>query len=187
MVTKIPLRTDKTSVRCIQCKIYSLLLCGLFYKAICFNFLPGVILFQCFQSFEHCDYLVLGRERDLMLGLFVRLFDFRFLLVLVRAAVCDCGTPWTFLLPFLALYQNRKKWVRRCHNYKSQQILNTKRKRKETQTNTQKTNKHAKSTQNSSLKSEILAMLKGLKTTRTDYKARQYRWHSTSTLERLVV
>ena len=38
--------------------------------------------------------------------LFVRLFDlclfglvgFLFLLGLGRAAVCDCGTPWTFLL-----------------------------------------------------------------------------------------
>ena len=41
--------------------------------------------------------------------LFVRLFGlclfrfvgFLFLLGLGRAAVCDCGTPWTFLLPFL--------------------------------------------------------------------------------------
>ena len=41
--------------------------------------------------------------------LFVRLFDlclfgfvgFLFLLVSGRAAVCDCGTPCTFLLPFL--------------------------------------------------------------------------------------
>ena len=56
--------------------------------------------------------------------LFVRLFDlclfgfvgflfllclfgfvgFLFLLDLGRAAVCDCGTPWTFLLPFLTHY-----------------------------------------------------------------------------------
>ena len=27
-----------------------------------------------------------------------------------RAAVCDCGTPWTFLLPFI-LQINRKKLV----------------------------------------------------------------------------
>ena len=47
-------------------------------------------------------------KRDLILVLFVRLFDlclfgfvgFLFLLGLGRAAVCDCGTPWTFLLSF---------------------------------------------------------------------------------------
>ena len=41
--------------------------------------------------------------------LFVRLFDLRLLDLSVsssswglgRAAVCDCGTPWTFHLPFL--------------------------------------------------------------------------------------
>ena len=41
--------------------------------------------------------------------LFVRLFDLclfglsvsSFSWCLGRAAVCDCGTPWTFLLPFL--------------------------------------------------------------------------------------
>ena len=41
--------------------------------------------------------------------LFVRLFDLRlfgfvcflFLLVSWKGWVCDCGTPWTFLLPFL--------------------------------------------------------------------------------------
>ena len=32
---------------------------------------------------------------------------------LERAAVCDCGTPWTFLLPFL-LYKFRKKIYLRC-------------------------------------------------------------------------
>ena len=49
------------------------------------------------------------RERELGLVLFVRLFDLRLFglsvfsssLCLGRAAVCDCGTPWTFLLPFL--------------------------------------------------------------------------------------
>ena len=43
-------------------------------------------------------------KRELILVLFVRLFDLRlfgfvcflFLLVLGRAAVCVCGTPWTF-------------------------------------------------------------------------------------------
>ena len=49
-------------------------------------------------------------KRELILVLFVCLFDFRmfgfvcflFLLVSGRAAVCDCGTPWTFLLPFFS-------------------------------------------------------------------------------------
>ena len=46
-------------------------------------------------------------KREPILVLFVRLFDlclfgfvgFLFLLVSGRAVVCDCGTPWTFLLP----------------------------------------------------------------------------------------
>ena len=50
----------------------------------------------------------LGEERELILVLFVRLFDLRLFSLSVsssssylgRAAVCDCGTPWTFLLPF---------------------------------------------------------------------------------------
>ena len=52
----------------------------------------------------------LGEERAILV-LFVRLFDlclfgfvgFLFLWGLGRAAVCDCGTPWTFLLPFFCL------------------------------------------------------------------------------------
>ena len=47
-------------------------------------------------------------KRELILVLFVRLFGFTCLDLSVsssswglgRAAVCDCGTPWTFLLPF---------------------------------------------------------------------------------------
>ena len=47
-------------------------------------------------------------KRRLILVLFVRLFDLRlfgfvcflFFCCLGRAAVCDCGTPWTFLLFF---------------------------------------------------------------------------------------
>ena len=47
-------------------------------------------------------------EEELILVLFVRLLDlclFGFVGFLTpwclgRAAVCDCGTPWTFLLPF---------------------------------------------------------------------------------------
>ena len=58
-------------------------------------------------SFSSCVLLVLRLprlgKRELILVLFVRLFDlclFGFVLGLGRAAVCDCGTPWTFLLPF---------------------------------------------------------------------------------------
>ena len=48
-------------------------------------------------------------KREPVLVFFVRLFDLRlfgfvcflFLLVSGKAAVCDCGTPWTFSLTFL--------------------------------------------------------------------------------------
>ena len=33
-------------------------------------------------------------------------FDFLALLVVLLLAVCDCGTPWTFLLPFFVLLKN---------------------------------------------------------------------------------
>ena len=50
----------------------------------------------------------LGEERELTLVLFVRLFDMCLSVSssswgLGRAAVCDCGTPWTFLLPFFSI------------------------------------------------------------------------------------
>ena len=74
---------------------------------------PCVILFLCFSVFLVLRSPRLGR-RGLVLVLFVRLFGlylfgfvgFLFLLGSggvggVGAAVCDCGTPWTFLLPFL--------------------------------------------------------------------------------------
>ena len=38
---------------------------------------------------------------------FVLVWICRFPLPLGRAAVCDCGTPWTFLLPFF--YANSSK------------------------------------------------------------------------------
>ena len=46
------------------------------------------------------------RKRELILVFFVRLFDLVLSVsssswCLGRAAVCNCGTPWTFLLPFL--------------------------------------------------------------------------------------
>ena len=54
----------------------------------------------------------IGEERANLSVLFVRLFDlclFRLLVsssswCLERAAVCDCGTPWTFLIPFFVLF-----------------------------------------------------------------------------------
>ena len=58
----------------------------------------------------------LGEERELILVLFVHLFGlclfgfvgFLFLLGFFGgagggAAVCDCGTPWAFLLPFFEI------------------------------------------------------------------------------------
>ena len=56
----------------------------------------------------------LGKS-ELILVLFVRLFGLRFLDLSVSsfswsrgggAAVCGCGTPWTFLLPFFFLQIN---------------------------------------------------------------------------------
>ena len=71
---------------------------------------PCVILFLCFSVLLVLRLPRLGK-RELFLMLFVRLFSlclFRFVGSsssggLGRAAVCDCGTPWTFLLPFLIL------------------------------------------------------------------------------------
>ena len=69
-----------------------------------------VILFLCFSGLlANSLQLPLLGKRDLILVLFVRLFDLRlfgfvwflYLLVSEKAAACDCGTPWTFLLPFL--------------------------------------------------------------------------------------
>ena len=53
----------------------------------------------------------LGEERA-NLSVFVRLFDLSCLVLSVsssswclgRAAVCDCGTPWNFFLPFFCHY-----------------------------------------------------------------------------------
>ena len=61
----------------------------------------------CFQSFLALQLPRLGK-RELILVLFVRLFSCACLVLSVsssswclgRAAVCDCSTPWTFLLPF---------------------------------------------------------------------------------------
>ena len=66
---------------------------------------PCVILFLCFSVLLVLRLPRLGKK-DLILVLFVHLFGCVDLSVsssswgLGRAAVCDCGTPWTFLLPF---------------------------------------------------------------------------------------
>ena len=75
-----------------------------------FYVLPCVILFLCFSVLLALRLPRLWK-RELILMLFVRLFDlclfgfvgFLFLLGSGKAAVCDCGTPLTFLLPFFAL------------------------------------------------------------------------------------
>ena len=68
---------------------------------------PCVILFLCFSVLSVLRLPRLGK-RELILVLFVRLFGLFLLDLSVsssswglgRAAVCDCGTTWTFLLPF---------------------------------------------------------------------------------------
>ena len=74
-----------------------------------FYVLPCVILFLCLSVLLALRLPRLGK-RELILVLCVRLFDlcsFGFVgssssWCLGRAAVCDCGTPWTFLLPFFS-------------------------------------------------------------------------------------
>ena len=71
---------------------------------------PCVILFLCFSVLLVLRLPRLGK-RELILVLFVRLSICACLDLSVsssswslgRAAVCDCGTPWTFLLPFFKL------------------------------------------------------------------------------------
>ena len=66
-----------------------------------------VVLFLCFSVLLVLRLPRLGK-RELVLVLFVRLFGlclfrfvgFLFLLGSWGAAVCGCGTPWAFLLPF---------------------------------------------------------------------------------------
>ena len=68
---------------------------------------PCVILFLCFSVLLVLRLHRLGK-RELILVLFGRLFGLCLFRLSVsssswglgRAAVCDCGTPWTFLLPF---------------------------------------------------------------------------------------
>ena len=71
-----------------------------------FYVLPCLILFSCFSVLLRLR-LRFGKI-ELILALFVRLSICACLVLSVsssswclgRAAVCDCGTPWTFLLPF---------------------------------------------------------------------------------------
>ena len=71
---------------------------------------PCVILFLCFSVLLVLRLPRLGK-RELILVLFVRLFGLACLdlsvssssMGLGRATVCDCGTPWTFLLPFFGI------------------------------------------------------------------------------------
>ena len=80
--------------------------------------LPCVILFLCFSVLLALRSPRLGK-RELILLLFVRLFDLRLFWFICsssswclgRAAVCDCGTPWTFFLPFFFNSTNRSKAV----------------------------------------------------------------------------
>ena len=61
-----------------------------------------VILFLPFSVLLALRLPRLGK-RELILVLFVRLFDLSVSSsswCLGRAAVCDCGTPWAFFLPF---------------------------------------------------------------------------------------
>ena len=70
---------------------------------------PCVILFLCFSVLLVLRLPRLGK-RELILVVFVRLFDlclfgfvgFLFLLGPGKGCVCNCGTPWTFLLPFFS-------------------------------------------------------------------------------------
>ena len=71
---------------------------------------PCVILFLCFSVLLALR-LPRSRKRELVLVLFVHLFDLRLFGLFVSssssclgwAAVCDCDTSWTFLLPCFSL------------------------------------------------------------------------------------
>ena len=81
-----------------------------------FYVLPCVILFLVFSVLLALRLPCLGK-RELVLVLFVRLFNLRlfgfvcFLFLLVSRKGCGCGTPWTFLLPFLLTKENNSVTV----------------------------------------------------------------------------
>ena len=73
-----------------------------------FCILPCVILFLCFQSFKHCDYHAWGKKELILVFSYVCSICACLVVsvsssswCLRRAAVCDCGTPWTLLVSFL--------------------------------------------------------------------------------------
>ena len=81
---------------------------------------PCVILFLCFSVLLVLRLPRLGK-RELILVLFVRLFGLCLFIDLSvsssswgleRGAVCDCGTPWTFLLHFLLPTPTPHPWNR---------------------------------------------------------------------------
>ena len=85
------------------------MLCGLFYErfVLCFNLCYFVLVF--FRPFSIANTSP-GEERP-NLSAFRTFFSICACLVLSvsssswcleRAAVCDCGTPWTFLLSFFS-------------------------------------------------------------------------------------
>ena len=90
---------------------YSLLLCGLFYEAICFSFARCYFVLVFFSALS-MGITSLGEEKA-NLSAFRTFVRFAFICpfpplgCLGRAAACDCGTPWTFLLPFLLFLENR--------------------------------------------------------------------------------
>ena len=69
-----------------------------------FNVLPCVTLFLFFSVPLALRLPRLGKSVFRTFVRFVLLWICRFPLPLGRAAVCDCGIPWTFLLPFFANY-----------------------------------------------------------------------------------
>ena len=66
---------------------------------------PCVILFLCFSVLLVLRLPRLGK-RELILNLSVSSSSWG----LGRAAVCDCGTPWTFLLPFCSPWKITDRW-----------------------------------------------------------------------------
>ena len=94
-----------------------LLFVGLWFilRGDLFYVLPCVILFLCFSVLLALRLPRLGK-RELILVFSVcsicaclDLSVFSSSWCLGRAAVCDCGTPWTFLLPFLIYSTHRFK------------------------------------------------------------------------------
>ena len=71
-----------------------------------------VLVFR--HSLHHCDQLAWGRRSWSECFSCICLFDLYvlvFVFLLVSAAVCDCGTPWTFLLTYLQVFQNLGLWI----------------------------------------------------------------------------